>query len=109
MLSSPVKGLNPKKLTPIREQKKLSPTDDTSLQKQAAVDSPECKQEDISPVVVTETKQKQQKYKSFEEKNYTGGESDLLVTQVKMSTSFDTKLDHLLNNYFNAKSDKHDI
>ena len=83
MLSSPVKGLNPKKLTPIREQKKLSPTDDTSLQKQAAVDSPECKQEDISPVVVTETKWKQEKYKSSDKENSTESESNLPVTQVK--------------------------
>ena len=77
--------------------------------KQAVVDSPERKQEAISPVVVKETKQKQQKYKSNEEENYTGIESDLPVTQVKMSTSFDTKLEHLLINYFNAKYYKHDI
>ena len=93
----------------IRKQKKLSPTDDTNPQKQAAVDSPECEQEAISLVVVTEIRQKQQKYKSSEEENYNGSGSNLPVTQVKMSTAFDTKLEHLLNNYFSAKSDKHDI
>ena len=80
------------------------PTDNTRPQKQAAVDSLECKQEAISPVVVTATKQKQQNYKSSER-----SESDLPVTQVKMSTPFDTKLEHLLNNYFSAKGDTHDI
>ena len=44
-----------------------------------------------------------------EEENSAGSESDLPVTQVKMSTPFDTKLKHLLNNYFYAKNDKHDI
>ena len=50
-LSSLVKSSKSKKLSPIRERK------------QAAVDLPERKHEAISPVVVTETKQKQQKYK----------------------------------------------
>ena len=58
---------------------------------------PEHKQEAISPVVVTETKQKQQKYKSSKEENSTGSESDLPVTQVKMSTPFDIKFEYLLN------------
>ena len=109
MLSSPVKGLNPKKLLPIHKQKKASPTDNTSPQKQDAVDLLERKQEALSPVVVTETKQKQQKYKSSEEENSTGSENDLSVIQVKMSTSFATKLKHLLNNYVYAKNDKHNI
>ena len=73
------------------------------------VDSPERKQEAISPVVVKETKQKQQKYKSSKEENYTGYESDLPVTQVKMSIPFDKKLEHLLSGYLDAKNDKHDI
>ena len=110
-LSSPVTSPKPKKLSLVHEQKRLSPTDNTSPQKQADVDSVERQQETISPVVVTETEQKQGKYKSSEKENSTGSEMNLPVTQVKMSTHFDTKLEHLLTNYFSSKSkgDKHDI
>ena len=75
------------------------------------VDSPECEreQEAISPVVVTETKQKQPKYKSNEEEHSTRSENHLPVTQAKMSTPFDTKLEHLLNTYLYAKNYKYDI
>ena len=52
---------------------------------------------------------KQGKYKSSEEENSTGSESDLPVTQVKMSTPFDTKLKHLLTNYFYAIGEKHEV
>ena len=55
-LSSPVNHLDPKKLSPVRKRRKLLPiNDDTSPQKQAAIDLPERKQETIAPVV-TETK-----------------------------------------------------
>ena len=84
------------------------PTDNTSPQKQAGLDLPEHKQESISPVVIPETKRKQGKYKSSEEENFTGSESDLPVTQVKMSTTFDLKLKHLLTNYFSATGNQHD-
>ena len=52
---------------------------------------------------------KQGKYKSSEEENSTGSESDLPVTQVKMSTPFDTKFEHLLTNYFYAIGEKHEV
>ena len=83
--------------------------DNTSPQKQAAVDSLEREQGAISLVVVMETKLKQQKYKSSDELNSTGSESDLPVTQVKMSTPFDTKLEHLFINYFYAIEEKHEV
>ena len=54
MLSSLIKGCNPKKLLPVREQRKLSLTDNASPQKHAAVDLLERKQETIATVVVTE-------------------------------------------------------
>ena len=78
----------------VREDKKKFPPirDDTSSQKKAAVDSPERKQETIGSVFVTETN------KSSEDVNSTGSESDLPVTQVKMSTPFVTELEYLLTN-----------
>ena len=51
----------------------------------------------------------QDEYKSSVEDNPTGSESDLPITQVNMSNPFDTKIEHLLTNYFSANSDKHDI
>ena len=62
-LSSPVKSSKSKNLSPIRKRKK------------AAVDLPEREHEQkaISPVVVTETKKKQPKYKSSELYGYSKG------------------------------------
>ena len=45
--------------------------------------------------------------KPSKEENSTESESDL--TQVKMSASFDTKLEYLLDTYLYVKSDKHEI
>ena len=57
-LSSLINHCNPKKLSPVREGRKLLPIHhNTSPQKQAAVDSPEHKHENIAPVVI-ETKRK---------------------------------------------------
>ena len=120
LLSSLVKGLNPKRLSPIRKQKKLLPPDNTSPQKQAAVDSTECKRETIAPVA---TATKQSKELSEEEEHSTG--SNLSEFQVKTSTlsststtsnlsnmanlRLDTKLEHLLTHYFLAIGNNHEI
>ena len=74
----------------------------------------------ITYQVVTVTKQA----KSSNDGNSTGDESakkdegsqnkesggkDILTTQAKMSTPFDTKLEHVLNNYLSATRVDHDI
>ena len=65
----------------------------------------------ITPQVVTVTKQAKssEDEKSSSDDNSTGDESALLVTQVKMTSSFDPKLEHLLTNCFMEIGDQHDI
>ena len=120
-LSYLVNRPNPKKLSPVRKERKLSPIhDNISPQKQAAVDSPERKQETIAPVV-TATKQSKE---SNEEEEHSIG-SDLSKFQVKTSTlsstnttstlssmvdlCLDAKLEHLLTHYFLAISNNYEI
>ena len=69
----------------------------------------------ITPQVVTVTKQA----KSSNDDNSTGDESaekdkesggeEISATQATMSTPFDTKLKHVLNNYLSATGADHDI
>ena len=83
--------------------KKLSTVSED--QKQAAVNSPERKQGTIAQVV---TMTKQNKSSNKEENSTESNASDLPVTQVKMTTHFDSKLEHLLTNYFSATSNQYD-
>ena len=80
-VSSPVKSSKSNKSPPVSEEM------------QASIQSQE-REKGIIAQAVTETKQT----KSSKEENSTESESDL--TQVKMSTPFDTKLERLLDTYF---------
>ena len=118
--SSSVNRPDPKKLSPVRKGKKLSPIDNTSPQNKVAVDSPEHKQETIAPVI---TATKQSKESTDKEEHST--ESNLSGFQVKTSTRsststttnlsnmahsrLDTKLEHLLTHYFTAIGNNHEI
>ena len=51
---------------------------------------------------------KQNKSSKKEEHSTESDSSDLPVSQVKMTTPFDPKLEHLLTNYFSATGDQHD-
>ena len=55
------------------------------------------------------TKQAKSSEESSTDSNSTGDESALHGTQVKMTSSFDPKLEHMLTNYFMAIGDQHDI
>ena len=78
-----------------------------STEEQASLESPEVT--GITPQVVTVTKQAKSSEESSTNGNSTGDESALRVTQVKMTSSFDPKLEHLLTNYSMAIGDQHDI
>ena len=80
-----------------------------STEKKASLELPEVKI--ITPQVVTVTKQAKlsEDEKSSSDDKSTGDVSALLVTQVKMTSSFDLKLEYLLTNYFIAIGDQHDI
>ena len=98
---------NPKKLQTVSEDLKQASIDLPEHKKGTApIESLERGQEAISPVIVTETKQK---YKSSEYKNSTKSESNLLVPQAKMSPPFDNKFEQLINTYLYVKSDKYEI
>ena len=77
-----------------------------STEEQPSLESPEVT--GITPQVVTVTKQGKSSEESSSDSNSID-ESALQVTQVKMTSSFDPKLEHLLTNYFMAIGDQHDI
>ena len=94
-LSSPVTSCKPKKLSTVSKD-----------QKQATFNSPEQEQETIAQVVAAT---KQNKKSSNKEEHSTDSDLyNLPATQVKMTTPFDSKLGHLLTNYFSATGDQHD-
>ena len=80
-----------------------------STEKKASLESPEVKWITAQVITVTKQVKSSEDEKSSRDDNSTGGENASFVTQVNMTSSFDTKLENLLTNYFMVIGDQHDI